>query len=191
MHEAFQWLKKNNPKYYGAIQISNECLDTLPEDDVPVEISSVIRQTEDVGIIEQESEGYVPQDNDDIHDGSPHLHPSNRSTTDPADVVPLQVSGMIDTEMATITACEMMAWGLSNLWEEGKEGGYAVRHGNQPVSDFGRPCGRVADARDEVDTKHCNFFEKVYPCLYPYGEGGIEGQQEVPVDFVDHIRWSL
>lgn len=108
-----------------------------------------------------------------------------------ADVVPLQVSGTIDTEMATITAREMMAWGLNNLWEEGKEGGYAVRHGNQPVSDFGRPRRKVGDTGDEVDTKYSNFFEKAYPCLYPYGEGGIEGHQEVPVDFVDHIRWSL
>lgn len=105
--------------------------------------------------------------------------------------MPLQISGTIDTEMSTITAREMMACGLTNLWEEGKEGGYAVRHGNQPVSDFRRARGNVRAAGDDVATKHSNFFEKAYPCLYPYGEGGIEGQQEVCVDFAEHIKWSL
>lgn len=37
-----------------------------------------------------------------------------------ADVVPLQVSGTIDTELSTITAREMMAWGLCNRTRERK-----------------------------------------------------------------------
>ena len=40
--------------------------------------------------------------------------------------------------MSTMTANEMMLWGLANLWKEGKDGGYAVRHGQQPVQDFGQ-----------------------------------------------------
>lgn len=44
---------------------------------------------------------------------------------------------------------------------------------------------------NDVVTKHTNFFERTYPCLYPYGERGIESHQEVPVDYVDHVRWSL
>lgn len=35
------------------------------------------------------------------------------------------------------------------------------------------------------------FFEKAYPCLFPYGEGGIERRQRVQVDFGDHIQWLL
>ncbi|KAI6131331.1 hypothetical protein EDD17DRAFT_1509396 [Pisolithus thermaeus] len=83
-------------------------------DDILVEISSIIRQTDDVGIVEQEGEGYIPVDNDE-----------------------LKVSGTVDTEMSSITAWEMIVWGLSNLWEEGGEGAYAVRHGDWPVGDFG------------------------------------------------------
>src|ERR1700722_3169554 len=30
-----------------------------------------------------------------------------------------------------------------------------------------------------------NLFEKAFPCLYPYGMGGIEGDQPVTVDFSD------
>ena len=79
-----------------------------------------------------------------------------------------------------------MIWGLSNLWKQGKEGGYFVRHGQQPVNDFGRP------RADEPRTPKClNFFARAFPGLFPYGEGSIEGDQEVPVDFSEHIQWSL
>jgi hypothetical protein len=44
---------------------------------------------------------------------------------DGPDVIPLQVSGTIDTDLSNITANEMMMWGLANLWKEG-EGGYAI-----------------------------------------------------------------
>lgn len=83
------------------------------------------------------------------------------------DVVPLQVSGTIDTEMSTITAREMMAWGLSNLWEAGREGAYAVRHGDRPVNDFGRQ-SKGREATGDGTDPDMNFFERAYPCLFPY-----------------------
>jgi hypothetical protein len=63
--EALKWLKKNNPKYYGAIEISTARIESLPEDGVPEEITSIIRQSDDIGIIDQESAGYVPLDDDE------------------------------------------------------------------------------------------------------------------------------
>ncbi|KIK13897.1 hypothetical protein PISMIDRAFT_17662 [Pisolithus microcarpus 441] len=190
VHEALHWLKEHNPKYYGEVQISNDHLGNLPEDDIPVEISSVIRQTEDVGIIEQESQGYIPEDENEVDSGDASMV-NKVNATGAADVVPLQVSGTIDTEMTTITAQEMMVWGLSNLWEGGKEGAYAVRHGNRPVNDFGRPAKHRMPITEDISDKQTNFFERAYPCLYPYGEGGIERRQEVPLDFGEHIKWSL
>ena len=80
-----------------------------------------------------------------------------------------------------------MKWGLSNLWKDGQEGGYAVRHGRQPVSDF--PPREVGDGECPADQS--NFFEKAFPCLYPYGRGGLESVRPVPLDFPEHIRWSL
>lgn len=59
------WLRMHNPKYYGDINIDKARLDNLPEDDVPVEIMANIWQSTDTGIVEQESAGYVPQDDDD------------------------------------------------------------------------------------------------------------------------------
>ena len=63
--KALQWLKHNNPKYYGDIEISEERLNELPEDDVPEEINAIIRQTEDEGILEEEDDGYVPRDDNE------------------------------------------------------------------------------------------------------------------------------
>jgi hypothetical protein len=60
---ALQWLKANN-RYYADIDINTERLTELPEDDVPEEILSVVRQSTDIGLVDQESAGYVPQ-----HDG--------------------------------------------------------------------------------------------------------------------------
>ena len=80
-----------------------------------------------------------------------------------------------------------MRWGLVNLWKDGHEGGYAVRHGRQPVSDF--PPRESGDSECPADQP--NFFEKAFPCLYPYGRGGLESQRPVSLDFPEHIRWSL
>jgi len=106
------------------------------------------------------------------------------------DVVPLQVSGSIDTDMTTMRADELTIWGLANLWKEGKEGGYAVRHGLRPVRDFGRPRSGDEELND-TEAEVPNFFEKAFPCLFPYGEGGLEGTQQTQVDFSEHIKWAL
>ena len=82
------------------------------------------------------------------------------------------MSGAADTDLTNVSANELMMWGLSNLWKEGKEGAYAVQHGRQPVSDFGR-MRTGSDGSDE------NFFERAFPTLFPYGVGGIEGEQSV------------
>jgi len=59
---ALAWLKTNNPKYYGDITISTDALRQLPDDDVPDEILSIVRQSSDVGILDQEGAGYVRTD---------------------------------------------------------------------------------------------------------------------------------
>ena len=63
--EALRWLKTHNTKYYGHITIDLDCIHQLPEDDVPAEILGVIQLTTDMGLIDQESVGYMPMDNDE------------------------------------------------------------------------------------------------------------------------------
>lgn len=55
-------MKQHNPKYYGDIEISDSRIQQLPDDGVPEEISSLVCQSTDTGIVDQESEGYVPVD---------------------------------------------------------------------------------------------------------------------------------
>ena len=102
-------------------------------------------------------------------------------------MIPLQISGSVDCDLSNVTANELMKWGLTNLWKDGHEGGYAVRHGRQPVSDF--PPQEAQDG--ECPTEQPNFFEKAFPCLYPYGRGGLESGRPVPLSFPEHIWWLL
>jgi hypothetical protein len=91
----------------------------------------------------------------------------------------------MDADCTKLSAAELMTWAVRNLWSE-DEGGYAVRHGRRFVSDFRPPL--VADIPDELQP---NFFEKAYPCLFPYGRGGLEAARHTAVDFSDHICWTL
>ena len=59
---ALAWLKENNQKYYGGIMINTEALERLPHDNVPDEILSIVRQSNDVGLLDQEGAGYVRTD---------------------------------------------------------------------------------------------------------------------------------
>ena len=73
---ALAWLKVNNPRYYGDITISADALKKLPDDDVPDEILSIIRQSDDIGILDQEGAGYVRTDDVGMLSRSPA--PNNR-----------------------------------------------------------------------------------------------------------------
>lgn len=54
------------------------------------------------------------------------------------DIIPLQVSSVIDTDLTNLSASELITWGLANLWKEGKEGSYAVWHSQHPINNFGQ-----------------------------------------------------
>ncbi|PPQ74787.1 hypothetical protein CVT24_003726 [Panaeolus cyanescens] len=219
---ALLWLKKNNPKYYGHIEIDEECLRMIPEDDVPDELLSIVRQSVDGEIVDQERAGYVPDhelsDDDeelDAADDIPYVRKAdtNVSIVDEAtdsdsederqlerqdklkditeqtgepEVFPLQVTGSIDVDLTTLSANELMAWGLANLWSEGQEGAYAVRHGNGFVRDFSQP--RLGEERDpDRDI----FIEKAFPTLFPFGVGGIEADRPVKISMKEHVQWAL
>jgi len=68
---ALQWLNVNNPKYYGNTVIDHGRLHSLPEDDIPVELLSIVRQSTDVQIVDQESAGYVPVYGEDENENDP------------------------------------------------------------------------------------------------------------------------
>ncbi|KAL4068929.1 hypothetical protein V8B97DRAFT_2024586 [Scleroderma yunnanense] len=93
----------------------------------------------------------------------------------------------INTDMLKVIVSELIAWGLANLWKEGKEGGYFVQHGQQPINDVGHPC----TTDKSFSAKWLNSFVRAFPGLFPYGQNDIEGKQEVTMDFGEHIHWAM
>ena len=85
--EALQWLKENNQKYYGKIQLDQQRLGALPEEDIPQEILDIVHQSNDVGVVDQESDGYVPRE--ELADAEPGksllMHDRSQSHSDDLD----------------------------------------------------------------------------------------------------------
>jgi hypothetical protein len=100
-----------------------------------------------------------------------------------ADVIPLMTSGVVDMDMSSLSPVEVMKQGLANLANDMAEPAYAARHGNRPVRDF-RPA-RSATVDDS------DFFEKSFPSLFPYGEGGFYRHRRTAIRFSEHVRWTL
>ncbi|KAJ3731611.1 hypothetical protein DFJ43DRAFT_1039898 [Lentinula guzmanii] len=158
--------------------------------------------TEDVGIVDEEgASSYVPTGEDAAigtefgkvdgnADRDPGVNLHEKDSNEP-DVIPLQISGVIDTDTTKLTGNELMEWGLLNLWKEADKGAYAVRHGREPVSDFGQPRAGESDGVDRSAGSGINFFERAFPLLFPHGRGGIESDCPNLVDFSDHIKWAL
>jgi hypothetical protein len=101
-----------------------------------------------------------------------------------ADVIPLQYCGVSDTDLSWVSTNELMMYALANIADEKDEGGYVVRHVRN-ASDF----GRTPDGKKEAPGKIP--LMAAYPCLWPYGKGGIECDRPVNVRFGEHTRWAL
>jgi hypothetical protein len=115
---------------------------------------------------------------------------SNQTTIaiddDDPEVIHLQINGSCDVNMNDLSANDLMAWGLANISNEEEEGSYLVRHGSKAVRDIGLRRSDASQCSDEE-----NFWEKAFPCLFPYGRGGMESNRRAEVSFQEHIRWAL
>ena len=58
VYEALLWLRRHNP-IYTDICVDGDRLSELPEDDIPGELLSIVRQEEDDKVAERERESYV------------------------------------------------------------------------------------------------------------------------------------
>ena len=52
--------------------------------------------------------------------------------------IPLQVFGTLDVNLTNMLASDLILYGLANLWNNGQEGSYIVRHETHLVRDFGK-----------------------------------------------------
>ncbi|KAF8416207.1 hypothetical protein L210DRAFT_3656731 [Boletus edulis BED1] len=192
------------------IAISPERINALPEDDIPIEISVAIRHEDDDQTAMKEQAGYVPTDDlereEDVQetderenfvagkgddnlpgDGTSDDEDSQVSSEQDKDgsVIPLQYLGVSDTELNEVSMDERMKYALAN--QQDSEGGYIVRHGVKPLSEFGTGRGdRTAPTE--------NPLAAAYPVLFPYGIGGIEAKRErkipdTPFFPICHLRY--
>ena len=79
VHDALLWLKQNNPIYHHII-ISVDRLNELPLDDIPQEIRSLMKHSDDFLQFADENDGYVPA----CDDKSDHLCDGDNGTRLPA-----------------------------------------------------------------------------------------------------------
>jgi Helitron helicase-like domain at N-terminus len=100
-------------------------------------------------------------------------------------VIPVTANGVIDIDNSRITATEASVRAMINLWNQNSEGPYGIRHGYRPVSDF------PSAAHSGEGEKSSKLFERAFPCLYPYGRGGVEAARPVPIALKTHVQWSL
>ena len=192
LRDALLWLKHHNP-HYTDLHIAENNLTAYPEDDVPVEIMALTRHCPDAAVLDNENGGYVAGGREEVQgtEGKPHVCLSCAALTGQPDidggVIPLSVSAVIDTELSTLSSADVVSSGLTNLTEDAEEGAYGVRHGSKLVRDF--PPVRspnTSAALDDVD-----YFERAFPCLFPWGQGGLYRLRPVKLDFRDHVQWAL
>jgi hypothetical protein len=102
------------------------------------------------------------------------------------DVIPLQALGCCDTDLTNVSTSELMLYALANVEKPFDKGGYAVRHGREPVNEFGYP-----RPGDHTDAPRRNPLAAAFPVLWPYGEGCIEQDRQHKVSFPEHVKWCL
>jgi hypothetical protein len=110
------------------------------------------------------------------------------------DAIPLQYLGAVEIDLSKVSTEEFLLHNLAKGGQGGvQEGGYAVRHGRNPVSEFPNDRNANNPTQQSGDSpKHPpNYSIYAYPYLYPYGMGGIEAEREVLVSMAEHVRHSL
>jgi hypothetical protein len=187
------WFKHHNAKHYGEIEIDEQNLAMYLEDGIPIEVAAIIHQCMDLGVVDQEHRGYVPSQQEmDGNDkkGKVSVTLSQIKKIDmygnqvDTSVIPLTSSAVMDFDLSKLTPSEIMVSGLTNLVASFVEPPYAVRHGSKPTPNF-RPLSNTIGS-DEKD-----YFERAFPCLFPWGEGGFYRHRAVNLEFHDHVKWAL
>ncbi|KIO01094.1 hypothetical protein M404DRAFT_108816, partial [Pisolithus tinctorius Marx 270] len=187
IRKALQWLRENN-SIYGDIDISEQCIHELPDDNVPPEIEALIRLDEDGQTAVCEREGYAMTDVIDCEGMSPpwsqdcQMSHIQGSRSRRREVLPLHVLAVTDTDLMKTSSSELMSHALANLNDSTQEGGYVMRHGTVPITDFG----------SDASKNGCpNPLAVAFPTLFPYGVGGIEDEWASKLSLREHCQWAL
>ncbi|KAF7309344.1 ATP-dependent DNA helicase [Mycena indigotica] len=206
VHRALLWLKHNNKLYFD-IEISQERLEQLPQHGIPDELTTTARYSEDELLPFREHAGYVPSDDTEDteineaeerdferHKGK-YLLPTNPLTNEENDdaehygpaVIPLQPHGAVDVAGDSLDDQRLFEAAARNLVPEPQRK-YAVKHGSEFVNEYPR---KEKGKRTDGGASNPNHLLGAFPCLFPYGFGGLEVDREQAVSYESHIRWAL
>ncbi|KAF7313616.1 ATP-dependent DNA helicase [Mycena chlorophos] len=198
--DALLWLKTNN-HFYRDIEISQERLEQLPISGVPDEILLNVRYSPEESILGREHAGYVPVDmgddmgddldNDDGEEREVDLAPTDRHAVLPDNgddsemtnnyepaAFPLQAHGSIDVGGESISQEDLFASAAQKLLPPNHRD-YGVRPGSAFINEYAR---EVNGQRTDGGAENPNHLLGAFPCLFPYGRGGLEvdRQGDVP-----------
>lgn len=106
-----------------------------------------------------------------------------------ANSIPLRSLGVVDVAGADVGDNEVLAHALMNVSEKDKRSGWAVRRSSNFVNEYARVDSR---GRNSAGTpENPNHLLGSFPCLFPYGEGGLEVERKQSVSYDSHVRWCL
>ena len=220
VHDALLWLKENNPVYHNII-ISVDRLNELPQDDVPVEISCLMKLSDNVDQFVDENNGYVPDYDDDFEpdpdndDGKKiscinlpfsFLIISTASLSDPV-VDDRDYSMEPPSENNAECAIPLQALGvvdvaanevpdnelLANTLANISRADKTGGWAVRRSSDFVNEYPRLDDTgnRFSGSSENPNHLLGSFPCLFPFGLGGFEVGRVYNVSYETHARWAL
>ena len=114
---------------------------------------------------------------------------SETNDTD-AEIVPLDMSGIVDVHGNDITQRELMSAALANTagQEYGEE--FAVRRGSNFINEYPR-VDESTGKRSDGGTTDTNHLLGCFPTLFPYGRGGFEVERPISISYESQARWAL
>jgi hypothetical protein len=216
---ALQWLKQHNPLYEKVV-VSEERLQELPEDGVPDEILNVTKYSADVTLLEMESAGYVPVDDDmDVEQGPYDYGVGSSGALNstaacmsccntlliigvlPVDMeVDEDITDSVQPAVVPIQANGVIDASATDLSDRNVfahavtntvgTNSFLVRRGSDFVNEYPR-VDPNSDQRCKGDYDNPNHLLGAFPVLFPYGMGGFEVDRLKTVTYEAHAKWCL
>lgn len=219
VHDALLWLKENNPIYEN-ILISHDRLNELPVDDVPFEIMSLMKHSDNIVRLNDENDGYVP-DSDDESDTESDNNDGIVFRTKKSLILIIFSSdsfsdAVIDDGDASMAppsddafecTIPLQALGVVDVAANEVPDNELLANALANISRADKIEGWAVRRSSEFvneyprldedgnrfpgTTENPNHLLGSFLCLFPYGVGGFEVSRDCKVSYEMHARWAL